>query len=331
VAELSATRLRHDIAPSGPTGRAETRERAQHGASRALYRSRHRLTLIAFILPAIAYVVIFFAYPLAFGVQMSLENFGFGAIITGHGPFVGFQNYTIELGDPTTRLALENTAIFLVVSVFFQYIIGLAIALYFNRRFKFARFLRSLILIPWLFPAIATGTVFSIMFSGDNGIVDSILEDLHLIHSPIYWFTSAFKAMFVIMLVNVWAGIPFNAVILHAGLQDIPDELHEAAALDGANAWQRLRFVTMPSLRPVTMIVLMLGIIYTVKVFDIVIVLTNGGPVNGTQLLSTWSYTLAFTQFQFGKGAAVGNLLLIFCLIVAYVYIRANKSESALQ
>ncbi|HUC13923.1 MAG TPA: sugar ABC transporter permease, partial [Acidimicrobiales bacterium] len=133
------------------------------------------------------------------------------------------------------------------------------------------------------------------------------------------------KGMFVITLVNIWAGIPFNAIILHSGLQDVPRELHEAAQLDGANPWQRLRFITLPVLRPVTLIVIMLGIIYTVKAFDIVIVLTNGGPINGTQLLSTWSYTLAFSEFQFGQGAAIGNILLVFCMVVGYFYIRTTR------
>jgi multiple sugar transport system permease protein len=305
-------------------GRAQRRGPIEPLRAR-LYRSRRRFILAAFILPAIAYVIVFFAYPLGYGILMSLENFGFGAVIKGGGPFVGLHNYTTELADPTTQLAMEHTAIFLVVSIVFQYSIGLGIALYFNRRFVLARFFRSLIIIPWLFPAIATGTVFSIMFSGDNGIVDSVLKDLHVIHSPIYWFTSSLKGMFVITLVNIWAGIPFNTVILHAGLQDVPRELHEAAELDGANPWQRLRFVTLPVLRPVSLIVIMLGIIYTVKVFDIVIVLTNGGPINGTQLLSTWSYTLAFSEFDFGQGAAIGNILLVFCMIVGYFYIRTTR------
>jgi len=214
-----------------------------------------------------------------------------------------------------------------VVSIIFQFSIGLAVASYFNRRFFLSRFLRSLIIVPWLFPPIASATIFSIMFAGQGGIIDEVLRSLHLIGSPIFWFDSSFKAMFVIILVNIWIGIPFNAVLLYSGLQDIPDDLREAAALDGAGPWKRFRYVTLPLLRPVALIVIMLGIIYTVKTFDTVVLLTNGGPDNGSQLMSTWAYQLAFTNFQTGQGAAVGDMLFIFCMIVAFFYIRATRRE----
>jgi multiple sugar transport system permease protein len=133
--------------------------------------------------------------------------------------------------------------------------------------------------------------------------------------------------MFVVTVVNIWIGIPFNALLLYSGLQDIPLELREAAALDGAGPWKRFRYVTVPLLRPVALIVIMLGIIYTVKTFDTVILLTNGGPDNGTQLMSTWAYQLAFTNFQTGDGAAVADMLFIFCMVLGVVYIRATRRE----
>jgi multiple sugar transport system permease protein len=278
-------------------------------------------------MPALAYVVLFFAYPLIYGFTMSVENLGF---IAGNGPFVGLHNYKVEINDPVTRTALMNTAVFLVLSIVFQFSIGLAIASYFNRRFFLAKFFRSLIIVPWLFPPIASATIFSIMFAGQGGIIDEMLRSLHLIQSPIFWFDSSFKAMFVVTVVNIWIGIPFNAVLLYSGLQDIPIELREAAALDGAGPWRRFRYVTVPLLRPVALIVIMLGIIYTVKTFDTVILLTNGGPDNGTQLMSTWAYQLAFTNFQTGDGAAVADMLFIFCMIVGVVYIRATRREVAM-
>jgi multiple sugar transport system permease protein len=297
------------------------------GAWHWLRLHRRYAILLAFVMPALAYVVIFFAYPLIYGFTMSVENLGF---IAGSGPFVGLHNYKVEINDPVTRTALMNTAIFLVLSIVFQFSIGLAIASYFNRHFFLAKFLRSLIIVPWLFPPIASATIFSIMFAGQGGIIDEMLRSLHLVHSPIFWFDSSFKAMFVVTIVNIWIGIPFNAVLLYSGLQDIPIELREAAALDGAGPWRRFRYVTVPLLRPVALIVIMLGIIYTVKTFDTVILLTNGGPDNGTQLMSTWAYQLAFTNFQTGDGAAVADMLFIFCMIVGVVYIRATRREVAM-
>ena len=304
----------------------QAKSTSPRGARHWLRSHRRQALLAAFVLPALAYVVIFFAYPLIFGFTMSVERIGF---IGQGGPYIGLHNYRVEINDPVTREALTDTLIFLVASLFFQFTIGLGIASYFNRRFFLSRFLRSLIIIPWLFPPIASGTIFAIMFAGQGGIIDETLQSLHLISSPIFWFDSSFKAMFVIIFVNIWIGIPFNAVLLYSGLQDIPDELREASALDGASAWQRFRYITVPLLRPVSLIVIMLGIIYTVKTFDLVVVLTNGGPDNGSQLMSTWAYTLAFQNFQTGQGAAVANMLFVFCMIVAFFYIRATRREVA--
>ncbi|HTW07488.1 MAG TPA: sugar ABC transporter permease [Acidimicrobiales bacterium] len=297
------------------------------GAAAWLRSHRRQGILVCFVVPSLVYVVIFFAYPLAYGITMSLEKIGF---IASGGPFVGLHNYKEEIDDPVTGKALIDTAIFLVASIFFQFTIGLGIASYFNRRFFLSGLLRSLIIIPWLFPPIASGTIFAIMFAGQGGIIDEALRSLHLISSPIFWFDSSFKAMFVITFVNVWIGIPFNAVLLYSGLQDIPGELGEAASLDGCGPWQRFRYVTVPLLRPVSLIVIMLGVIYTVKTFDLVIVLTNGGPDNGSQLMSTWVYTLAFQNFQTGDAAAVGNMLFLFCMVIAFFYIRATRREVAL-
>ena len=305
----------------------QARSTSPKGARQWL-RSHHKQALLAaFVLPALAYVVIFFAYPLTYGITMSLEKIGF---IAQSGPFIGLHNYKEEINDPVTGKALVDTGIFLVASIFFQFTIGLGIASYFSRRFFLSGFLRSLIIIPWLFPPIASGTIFAIMFAGQGGIINETLRSLHLISSPIFWFDSSFKAMFVIIFVNVWIGIPFNAVLLYSGLQDIPGELREAAALDGCGPWQRFRYVTVPLLRPVSLIVIMLGVIYTVKTFDLVIVLTNGGPDNGSQLMSTWAYTLAFQNFETGQGAAVANMLFVFCMIVAFFYIRATRREVAI-
>jgi multiple sugar transport system permease protein len=153
-----------------------------------------------------------------------------------------------------------------------------------------------------------------------------MLKSFGLTHTPISWFTNGIVATGVITAANVWAGIPFNAVMLYSGLQDVPKDLIEAASVDGANAWQRFRRVTVPCMRPVILIVLMLGVVYTVRAFDLVIILTHGGPLNETQLLSSWAYTQAFDFLDFGTGAAVGNILLVFCFMVGLVYIRVSRA-----
>lgn len=280
-----------------------------------------------FLAPVVLYAVAFFGYPLVYGFIMSLEKFGFDQLVTGSGPFVGVQNYQQMFTDPVTIAALRNTAIFTVLSVGCQASIGLAIAVFLNRRFWLTNLLRRLVLTPWLIPLIATGTIFSVLFGSQDGLVNSVLQDLHLIHSPILWFVNYGPAMTALVLVNIWAGLPFNVIVFYSGLQDLDPQIQEAAKTDGASNWQRFRYITLPLLRPVTAIVLMLGIIATVKVFDIVIVMTDGGPNNTTQLLSTWSYTQAFTNFNFGAGAAIGNVLLVISMIVAVFYVKSVRKE----
>jgi multiple sugar transport system permease protein len=133
-------------------------------------------------------------------------------------------------------------------------------------------------------------------------------------------------ALASVILVNIWAGIPFNMVILFGGLQNIPEDRYEAAAIDGAGPWQRFRYITLPLLKPVTLVVLMLGLIYTLRAFDVIYVLTQGGPGNATQTLTTWSYVLTFQDYSIGQGAAVSNLLLVVVIVLGFVYLRTARN-----
>jgi len=291
-------------------------------------RAREQLVFLAFLLPATVYIVLFFGYPLYQDITISLQNYGFSAVIAGHGPYVGFANYSAMLKSGVTIRALINTLVFTVASVLFQFVIGFVMAVYLNRKFALSGLLQRLILIPWVMPLVITGTIFSLIFSTSNGLANELLKGVGLIHSPIGWLTSGDLAVLAIIIANIWAGIPFNAILLYSGLQDIPEDQLEAAKVDGANAWQRFFKITVPAMRPVILIVLMLGIVYTAKVFDLVIVLTNGGPDNESQLMSSWAYTQSFGLFNFGTGTAVGNILMIFCLLVGVIYLRVSKSEA---
>jgi multiple sugar transport system permease protein len=290
-------------------------------------RARRILIPALFIAPVMVYALVFFAYPLVFGIIMSFQRFDFAAVVHGSGPFVGFANYRTVLSNSVTLLALRNTVVFTVASVVCQVGIGLAVALLLSRKFFLSGFLRRLVLVPWLIPLLATGTIFSLLFGSQNAPVNSLLLHIHLIGAPVSWLIQGNTAITAIILVNIWAGLPFNIIVLYSGLQDIDPTLHEAAMVDGANPLQKLRYITLPLLRPVLLIVVMLGIIATVKVFDIVWVMTAGGPNNATQLLSSWAYTQAFTNFDFGQGAAISNLLLVISFALALIYLRSLRKQ----
>ncbi|GAA1539039.1 sugar ABC transporter permease [Dactylosporangium maewongense] len=283
---------------------------------------------LAFVAPAWLYLILFYLYPLATNVRMGFQDYTVSSFYTGAAPFAGLRNYREVFRDPAFAGTVTNTVLFTAASLAFQFGIGLALAVFFRRRFPLNGVLRSLLLVPWLLPLVVSGTAWRWILETDSGVLNQSLLGLHLIDEPIPWLASTSVALTAVTLVNVWVGIPFNMVILYGGLQSIPEELYEAAALDGAGAWRRFRHITLPLLRPVTTVVLTLGLIYTLKVFDVIMVLTQGGPADSSQTLTTFSYDLSFQQLTFGRGAAVGNLLIVVAVVFAIGYLRAERRSS---
>ena len=280
------------------------------------------------MLPAAIFVLVFYVYPIVNNVVMSFQRYTAKSFVTGEAPFIGFGNFERLFGNPDFRVAILNTVVFTVGSLFFQFTIGLAIAVFFNQKFPLNGFLRSLFLLPWLAPILVSGAVWVRLFDMDYGVINYVLRSLHLIDEPLAWLTNPRLAPFSTLIANIWIGIPFNAVILYGGLQDIPPTLYEAATIDGANSWQRFRFISWPLLRPVSTVVLLLGLIYTLKVFDVIMSITRGGPANVSQTLNTWAYNLSFINLDFGLGAAAGDILMVVVLIFGLIYLRyASKEE----
>ena len=290
-------------------------------------RPRFPWVRLTFILPAVVYIILFFGYPLVYSIETSLQNVSIQSMIEGNSPFVGISNYITVLTNQVTQLAATNTFWFTVGSIIPQFCIGLLLAVFFNRRFPLSRTLRSLILLPWLLPFVVTGTVWNWILNQTNGILDQLLFGLHLIGHPIGWLDTPGVSLISVIVVNIWVGIPFNMVLLYSGLQSIPGELYEAASIDGANAWQSFIHITMPLLRSVSAIILMLGFIYTLKAFDVIYVLTGGGPANSSDTLATWSYNLSFSQYFFGQGAALGNIMLIISVLFSLIYLRILRKS----
>lgn len=293
------------------------------GATRA--RFREQLAQWMFIVPAATYLLLFFGYPIVKNIVMSFQQYTTTTFYTGAAPFVGLQNYSSVLSSDLFSKALVTTVLFTVGSIFGQFVLGLAFALFFQHRFPLGRVLRSLLLLPWLLPLVVSGTTWRWMLDPDTGVVNDALRHLHLSSSGIPWITGTSQALVSVILINIWVGIPFNTTILYGGLQDIPTHLYEAAKVDGVGPVASFRHVTWPLLRPVVSVVLVLGVVYTVKVLDIILVVTGGGPANATETIATQSYELSFQQFEFGRGAAMSNVLIVISLAFALVYLRANR------
>jgi multiple sugar transport system permease protein len=282
---------------------------------------------MAFLVPAVLYVLFAFAIPIIYNLILSFEQTSPATISSLWAPFAGIANYKGALVQATTQSAIVRTFSFTFLSLLLQFVIGFGLALMFNLKFPLRRVARSLIIIPWLLPLLITGFIFQFLLQAEAGAVNTVLENVHLISHPIGFLTSPGWAYVAILIANVWIGIPFFTVLLFSALQDVPIELKEAAMLDGANGWQRLFRVTLPVIRPIIEVVFVLGFVFTIKVFDVVIGLTQGGPANSTQLLATWGYNLSFQQFNYGQGAAVNTILLIIALVAAPIYIRLNRES----
>ena len=278
-----------------------------------------------FLAPVVVYLVAFYAWPLYRNLDLSLHKYTVRSFVQGGAPFSGWDNYRQVLDDPTFWPALVHTIVFTGVSLIFQFTVGMALAVFFAQNFKLSATLRALFLVPWLLPLIVSSSTWSWMLNSDSGVINSLLQAVGL--DPVNWLTSPSWALTSVVIANIWIGIPFNLVVLYSGLHTIPPEVYEAAALDGATGWQRFWRVTFPLLRPVSAITLLLGLVYTLKVFDIIWIMTRGGPTDASTTFATWSYRLSFGNLlpQFGPGAAVGNLLIIMALVFGLLYIRTQR------
>ena len=281
---------------------------------------------ILFVLPAFVYMLVFVGYPIIRNIILSFQDVNAGNLVRGTKNFIMFENYLELFQDDVFRISLFNTLKYTILCLVFQFLIGFLLALFFSKRFSFAKPVRGILLVPWMIPVTVTALMFKLLFATDIGVINYILRSLHLIDKNIEWLTTPGTAMFALVCANIWIGIPFNMILISTGLTTIPKELYESAAIDGANKVQTFWSITLPLLRPTIESVLILGFIYTFKVYDLVYVMTSGGPVNSTHMLSTYSYKLSFEMFKYSKGSAVANVLLVILLIVGMFYIKATTA-----
>jgi multiple sugar transport system permease protein len=278
-----------------------------------------------YIAPALLFLLCLAVYPIVYNVRTSLTDLNVGTFLSGDAPFVGLDNYSKVLSDEAFLHAAGVSVVFTVACIVLQFTIGLALALFFARPFPGSTVLRGLLVVGWLLPGVVSGNLFRFLLDGDSGVVPWAVAGAGLGEHA--WLTDPGSALWAAVAANVWVGIPFNMILLLPGLQAISDELYEAAALDGAGPWQRFRYITLPLLRPVALSVILLGVIYTFKVFDIVYVLTGGGPVDATMVLPIEVYNVSLKFFRFGEGAAESTLLLLAMLMVAAVYLVVQRRE----
>lgn len=256
---------------------------------------------IALISPVVVYMLIVMVFPFIWALFVSLTDKKVGS----EGSFIGFQNYVDLIKDPLFWRSVWNTVIFTVAAVALKVVFGVIMALLLNERIVFRNVNRALLILPWTIPTMVSVLIWQWIFSDISGVLNYILLNLNIVEERIGFLASRSLAMGAVVLVNAWRGIPFVGISVLAGLQCIDGTLYEAARIDGANVLQRFRSVTLPMIKNVTILATIVTTVWTLGDFEIVWVLTKGGPANGTQILSTLSYTFGFMNMDIGKALAV--------------------------
>lgn len=280
---------------------------------------------LAFFLniPSALVVLGLLAYPLLYALYVSFHNVGLKELRTGGAAFVGLLNYVEVLKDPLFLASLRVTGLLAFVSVGLQLLLGLSVALVMNREdVRLSGLTRMLILLPWAVPPAVSGFMWNYIFNTKYGFLNALLFQLGLIHEPIHWVATPTLALTAVTVAYVWRTTPFAAIFLHAGLQVIPRELHEAAEVDGATSWQRFRYITLPLLKPVLAILLVLRMVFASRIFDEVITITYGGPGNSTWVLAWHIYTQAFRYTKLSLAAASSYILAVLVAILVFFYIK---------
>jgi len=299
--QLEAIRARAATGPEAD-GRVIPRRRAAW---------RTALTSYSFILPIAIFGLLLLVYPVLYSLALSFRDATVETFVGGDMPFVGLSNYEQILTSSTFWQALENTVLFTFCSILFQFTIGFLLALFFQNRFPLKNVLIALLLIPWIAPVLTAANTFKGLFNE----VGPINQIAHLLGIPtVPWLASPGFALAATIVANIWIGFPFNFILLYSGVCNVPPEIYEAARIDGASYWRRVAHITLPILKPVTVAVLMLGTIYTVKVFDLVWIMTGGGPANTSHLLSTYAYQVGFSILNFGQAAAIATVIVALIL-----------------
>ncbi|MGC1575875.1 MAG: sugar ABC transporter permease [Beijerinckiaceae bacterium] len=311
--------------PYALTERGYYRRVPRRGPVTRLLEDQRWLALVL-MAPTVVLLALFIAYPFAKGVELSVTDTKVGV----PGVFVGLDNFSALANDSIFRVAVWNTFIYTGVTTVFKLALGLWLALLLNRHFKGKALTRAFVLLPFIIPTVLSTFAWKWMFDPTFSVINWTLFRLGLITGRINWLGDPVLAMVSVMIVNIWRGVPFYAISLLAGLQTINPELQEAAAIDGARPWQRFLHITWPLLLPVTMVVVLFSIIQTFADFQLVYILTGGGPANATHLFATYAYQIGVGTGLLSQGAAVSLAMfpiLLIVVIVQLLYIRRVETH----
>lgn len=303
-----------------------TRERAGKPAIISL-KTKKWIEPYIFILPVFILLILMFGYPLINSFIMAFENYKLTAPDKIY--FNGFANFVKLFADSDIGMIIRNSFVYVIASVAGQFLLGMTLALALRKKFPGRGLYQSIVFLPWAFSAFVVGIMFRWDFNGEYGVVNDLLMRLGVIGEPIAWLGTPGLSLTVVILAMIWMGVPFFAIMNLAALQSIPNDMYEAADIDGCGAVKKFFSITLPYIKPTVIMTILLRTIWIFNSFDLIVVITNGGPASSSQTLPSYMYTRAFSSYDFGLASALGVILMIVLAVYAIVFLRVTNYNKA--
>lgn len=289
--------------------------------------AKAKLEPYLFILPAFILLLVMFGYPLIKSFLMAFQNYKLSAPNNIH--YNGFDNFKKLFSDRDIILVIINSFIYVIASVTLQFLLGMTLALALKKNFRGRGIYQSIVFLPWAFSAFVVGLMFRWSFNGEYGVINDILLKLGVINEQIAWLGTPGLSLLVVIFAMIWIGVPFFAIMILAALQSIPSDVYEAADIDGCNGIKKFFSITLPYIKPTIIMTLLLRTIWIFNSFDLIVVITNGGPASTSQTLPSYMYTRAFSSYDFGLASALGIALLLVLAVYSVVFLAITKYNKA--
>lgn len=290
-------------------------------------KTKKKIAPYLYVMPVLILLLIMYGYPLIKSIIMSLQDYKLTS--SGSVPFNNFANFKKMFSDTDFLLLLKNSLIYVIISVVAQFVLGLILALCLKTKFRGRGIYQSIVFLPWAFSSFVVGLMFRWSFNGEYGVVNDILMKMGIIKENVAWLGTPGLSLAVVIIAMIWMGIPFFGIMILAALQSVPDDIYEAADIDGCGMFRKFFSLTLPYIKPTIIMTVLLRTIWIFNSFDLIVIITGGGPVNYSQTLPSYMYSKAFASYDFGLASAFGVLLIVILGIYAVLFLKLSNYDKA--
>ena len=290
-------------------------------------KTKKKIAPYLYVMPVLILLLIMYGYPLIKSIIMSLQDYKLTS--SGSAPFNDFANFKKMFSDTDFLLLLKNSLIYVIISVVAQFVLGLILALCLKTKFRGRGIYQSIVFLPWAFSSFVVGLMFRWSFNGEYGVVNDILMRMGIIKENVAWLGTPGLSLAVVIIAMIWMGIPFFGIMILAALQSVPDDIYEAADIDGCGMFRKFFSLTLPYIKPTIIMTVLLRTIWIFNSFDLIVIITGGGPVNYSQTLPSYMYSKAFASYDFGLASAFGVLLIVILGIYAVLFLKLSNYDKA--